>query len=154
MEKLLSTEEYYTIAEFLERELDEIAAGTENLLLPAIGFPQHFTQATSEARTLNQQSGLLQEEIREAIAILNTFAALAKVDQKFEVHPLLNKQLDAKIEFYLGYFNNNKNKFPDLAKKLKEEVEVSKRREVKMQEELKKLEKEIEEVDKQEENKQ
>src|SRR2546423_5692565 len=125
---LLSTEAYYTIALFFERELDEIAAGTENLLLPAIGFPQHFTQATSQARTLSRQSALLQEDIREAIAILNTFAALAKVDQNFEVHPLLNKQLDAKIEPYIEYYNNNKDKFPDLEENLKEEVEVRKRR--------------------------
>lgn len=139
---------------FLERELDEIAASTENLLLPAIGFPQHFTQATSQARTLSQQSALLQEDIREAIAILNTFAALAKVDQSFEVHPLLNKQLEAKVEPFIEYFNNNKNKFPDLAEKLKEEEEVNKRREVRMQEELKKLEKEIEEANQLEENNQ
>ena len=111
--RLLSTEEYYTIAEFFERELEEIAAGTENLLLPAIGFPQHFTQATSQARTLSQQSRLLQENIREAIAILNTFAALAKVDQNFDVHPLLNKQLDDKIKPYLDYYNKNKDKFND-----------------------------------------
>ncbi len=152
--RLLSTEEYYTIAEFFERELEEIAAGTENLLIPAIGFPQHFTQATSQARTLSQQSALLQEDIREAIAILNTFASLAKVDQNFEVHPLLIKQLDAKTEPHIDYFNKNKDKFHDLTEKLREEVEVNKRKEVKMREELKKLEKEIEEVDKLEENKQ
>jgi hypothetical protein len=143
--KLLSTKEYYTMVLFLERELDEIAAGTENLLLPAIGFPQHFTQPTSQARTLSQQSALLQEDIREAIAIFNTFAALAKVNQIFEIHPLLNKQLDAKTEPYVVHYNNNKDKFPDLAEKLKEEEEVNKRRELKMQEESKKLEKESQE---------
>jgi hypothetical protein len=140
--KLLSTEEYYNMAEFFERELDEIAVETENLLIPAIGIPQHFTQATSQARILSQQSGLLQEEIREAIAILNTFAALAKVNQNFEVHSLLNKQLDAKIEPYIEYYNKNKDKFPDLLEEQKEE------------EELKKLEQQNGRRDKLKENKQ
>lgn len=152
--ELLSTKEYYTIVLFLERELDEIAAGTENLLIPAIGFPQHFTQATSQARTLNQQSALLQEDIREAIAILNMFAALAKVNQIFEVHPLLGEQLDAKIEPYIVHYKNNKDKFSDLAETLKEEEEINKRREVKMQEELQKLEKEMKEANQLEENNQ
>src|SRR3954471_13456141 len=125
--KLLSTEEYYNIIMFLERELDEIAIETENLLIPAIGTPQHFPQATSQARVISQQSGLLQQEIKEAISILNTFAALASVNPVYEIHPLLNEQLDAKTQPFIKYYNENKNKQSELLKEWKVMEEFEKK---------------------------
>ncbi len=104
MEHLLDAKEYYNIADFFKRELQKITTDYENLFIPVISTPQHFSQSTSEVRILGQQLSLLQKHGKEAIAILNTFATIAKAGNKFKVHPLLEIQMNDKIQPYIDYY--------------------------------------------------
>ncbi|MBA4140903.1 MAG: hypothetical protein H0X70_10470 [Segetibacter sp.] len=105
MEHLLDAQEYYDIADFFERELEKVTTEYENLFIPVISTAQHFSQSTPEVRVLGQQLSLLQENGSEAIAILNTFASIAKAEEKFQVHPLLLKQMEAQVRPYIDYYN-------------------------------------------------
>lgn len=104
MEQQLDAETYYKIADYFETELETIIADYDNLSIPVISTPRYFSQSTPEVRTIGQQVSLLQERSSEAIAILNTLAAIKEGDDKFELHPLLLKQMEDQIAPFVNFY--------------------------------------------------
>lgn len=109
MEQQLDAATYYKIVDFFEEELDNITTDYENLSIPTISTPQYFTQPTPEVRIIGQQVSLLQERSSEAIAILNTLAAIDKGNNKIKLHPLLMRQMEEQVQPFIDfYFEFNK----------------------------------------------
>lgn len=105
---LSSAEEYYEVADFIQRELEKITADSQKLMIPVIGTPQHFTQVASQTRILSQQISLLEERGREAISILNALAPLAPVNveeySKISFSSILQEQIIQQVEPFVKYF--------------------------------------------------
>ncbi len=109
MEPLLNAKQYRKIADFLERELDELTSygeELENLSLSVVGDLQYFSRPAPEVRILGQQLGIVQDQVSEAVEILHTLANIAELKEKFPVHPLLVAQMQNQINFYVDYYDN------------------------------------------------
>jgi hypothetical protein len=109
MEPLLNAKQYRKIADFLERELDELTSygeEIEKLSLSVVGDLQYFSRPAPEVRILGQQLGIVQDQVSEAVKILHTLANIAELKKKFPVHPLLVVQMQNRINSYIDYYNN------------------------------------------------
>jgi hypothetical protein len=112
MEIELDAKAYRDIANFLEQELEELTSYAENLeslFVPVVGGLQYFSRPAPEISALGQQLGLLQDQASEAIEIFKTLAFTAETKDKFPMHPLLIKQLQAQVFLYIDYYNTRKN---------------------------------------------
>lgn len=103
---------YRKMALFTENELEELSANAERFLIPVIGNLQYFPRATPETSILSYQVSLLQERANEAIAIFYNFAVLAETAKEFSLHPLLEEQLEAKIDPFVKYYQNRQEQQP------------------------------------------
>jgi hypothetical protein len=109
MEPLLNAKQYREIADFLERELDELTSygeEIEKLSLSVVGDLQYFSRPAPEVRILGQQLGIVQDQVSEAVEILHTLANIAELKKKFPIHPLLVVQMQNRINSYIDYYNN------------------------------------------------
>jgi hypothetical protein len=109
MEPLLNAKQYREIADFLERELDELTSygeEIEKLSLSVVGDLQYFSRPAPEVRILGQQLSIVQDQVSEAVEILHTLANIAELKKKFPIHPLLVVQMQNRINSYIDYCNN------------------------------------------------
>jgi len=111
----LAVNKYRKAAAFLRNTvLENLRNYAETLTVPIIGDAYSFPRPSVGARTISQKISLLQDQINDGIATLNTLAVIEEIEADgLKVPPFLKDLMEeekSKVEFYLGFFK----KFSDV----------------------------------------